>query len=187
VEIVKNCNKCKESKDLSEFHKQKSTKDGLRSQCKKCRKGINKKYNEDNKEEIALYYKKYYEDNKDKFQQYREDNKEELALYQKKYYEANKDELAIKAKEYQENNRGTINAITSKYRATKLNASPTWSNKQAIRDVYTAAKALEEETGIKYHVDHIVPLQGKNVCGLHIATNLQILTATENISKSNTF
>ncbi len=49
------------------------------------------------------------------------------------------------------------------------------------------AKVLEKLTGEKYHVDHVIPLQGKNVSGLHIPANLQILTATANMKKGNKY
>lgn len=78
---------------------------------------------------------------------------------------------------------------SSKYRAAKLNATPKNLSKEdwdKIDSFYKEAKRLENETGIKYHVDHIVPLQGRNgIKGAHAPWNLQILTAKENLKKSN--
>lgn len=71
-------------------------------------------------------------------------------------------------------------------RAKKLKATPEWADLKKIKDIYKSA-ITKSNINATYHVDHIVPLQGKNVCGLHVEFNLQIITSTENIKKSNKF
>ncbi|MBF3054122.1 hypothetical protein HKW90_06935 [Pseudomonas aeruginosa] len=70
-------------------------------------------------------------------------------------------------------------------RAAELQATPTWADSAAIRAVYAKAQALEQATGVRHEVDHIIPLRGRNVCGLHIPANLQVLQASDNRKKSN--
>ena len=67
-------------------------------------------------------------------------------------------------------NRGKTRATSAKRRARKLNATPIWADLKAIQSIYERAS----EQGLT--VDHIIPLQGENVCGLHVPLNLQLLT-----------
>lgn len=62
---------------------------------------------------------------------------------------------------------------------------PKWVDRKAIRALYAEAVRLTAETGIVHHVDHIVPLQSKLVCGLHVPCNLQVIPGDQNMSKSN--
>jgi 5-methylcytosine-specific restriction endonuclease McrA len=72
-------------------------------------------------------------------------------------------------------------------RAKKLNRYPSWVDKEEIKKFYTQAVLMEKETGTKYHVDHIIPLNGENVSGLHVPANLQIISGSKNSQKGNKF
>lgn len=85
------------------------------------------------------------------------------------------------------NNKGQHNARTANRRAAKLRATPHWYEKSLIDQLYVQARHLTESTKIGYQVDHIIPLHGELVCGLHCLDNLQIIIASENKSKSNKF
>jgi hypothetical protein len=76
--------------------------------------------------------------------------------------------------------------VAVKRRAAKMGlASPKWRDKEKIKAIYEEARRRTAETGIKYHVDHIYPLQGDLCSGLHVHHNLRIITASENCSKHN--
>ena len=92
-------------------------------------------------------------------------------------------------KNYKKNNRAKCTSLENKRRAAKLKATPVWLNKKMLADIevkYVEANKKSCEN-IKYSVDHIVPLQGKNVCGLHVSWNLQILTIEDNSKKGNRY
>jgi len=105
-----------------------------------------------------------------------------------RYYKRNKEALNIQSQLYYKKHKTVLNkkaairdgerGYSANRRAAKLQAMPKWADKNAIRLVYA-----NRPDG--YHVDHIVPLIGKNVCGLHIAENLQYLSARDNLRKSN--
>ena len=72
-------------------------------------------------------------------------------------------------------------------KAVHRNARPLWANIEAIKNIYVTAKELTKSTGIKYEVDHVIPIKHPLVCGLHVENNLQIIPENENRVKSNTF
>ncbi|MDQ0571528.1 transcriptional regulator with XRE-family HTH domain [Variovorax paradoxus] len=72
-------------------------------------------------------------------------------------------------------------------RAKALKRMPPWADKKAIKAIYAEARRLTAETGILHQVDHDIPLNGREVSGLHVESNLQVLTHTENSRKHNHF
>ena len=202
---TKVCSKCKIEKLVKEFHKDSSSKDGLNLCCKVCNLEKSKKWRKANSHKIKEYNKKYHKTNSDKAKKYHKEwrksnpnygreygkaNSERVKEYRKDYQKANYDKIKERWKEYTKANPDKINAHTAKRRSKKLQATPPWLTKEHLSDIrayYTKSKALEESTGIKHHVDHIVPLQGENVCGLHVPWNLQVLTASENLAKKNSY
>jgi hypothetical protein len=170
---VKMCTQCSETKSLGCFNKHK--RDGYRYDCKECASKSTKKYHQDNPE----YNKKQYQKNKNA-----------RAEYNRKYRQNNRDAMIEYTRKWKQENKGAINAGKAKRRAHKRNSTPEWLTEEQdnkIKMYYKIAKALEKMDGVKRHVDHIVPLKGKGVRGLHVPWNLQILTAEANLSKNNSY
>lgn len=78
-------------------------------------------------------------------------------------------------------------AYASKRRAQELQRTPPWADVASTQQIFAEAVELTEFTGIEWHVDHVIPLQGKLVSGLHVRENLQLLPAIENMRKHNKF
>ena len=107
---------------------------------------------------------------------------------QRKYREANRDSLREKGREYHATNPGRVIAAVAKRRSLKLKAVPIWltkTHRRQMRTLYEEAAVCTRLTGVRHHVDHIQPLQGRDRCGLHVPWNLQIMTALENSAKGN--
>ncbi|MCU4119299.1 hypothetical protein [Variovorax sp. N23] len=90
-----------------------------------------------------------------------------------------------RVKKYKHKTGALQAAHVARRHAAKLRATPAWSETDKIKAMYEEARRLEIETGIEYNVDHIVPLRGRNVCGLHVLANLRIVTSFVNKTKAN--
>ena len=64
---------------------------------------------------------------------------------------------------------------------------PIWADAEKIKELYKQAVIKSKETGIQWHVDHIIPLQGELVSGLHVPENLQVIPGIENVKKANRY
>lgn len=111
-----------------------------------------------------------------------------LREYNKARYSKGRDRFVAYSREYKSNNRPKYRALDAKRRAQKIAATPPWLSREQHAEMarhYEVSDRLTRVTGVGHHVDHIVPLLGKNVCGLHVPWNLQVIPAKENISKGN--
>lgn len=116
---------------------------------------------------------------------YREANKEQLKIRQKAYQVAARDRINAYKRANAHRYAAAKSVVVARRRAKKLNATPAWANKAAIREIYRMRLEISRATGVRHHVDHIVPLVSPLVCGLHVERNLQVLPYLANHSKSN--
>ena len=165
------------SKPLAGFNKNKRQTDGHRLECRECQKLAGRLYR-------AL--------NKDKQLAYSKANSEKARRRSLQWYYNNLEYAKNSHKEYSKLWRQTYPHKNCKksndYRARKINATPSWVDKEEeflILEVYHLAKLRTDMFGVNWHVDHIIPLKGKNVCGLHTINNLQVIPEKLNLVKSN--
>ena len=142
---------------------------------------VARKYRQKHKEKISAYMKIY-------MSWYTVVNREKLLEKKRHKYREDFELNRPKVATYKRLNRSKFNAVNARRRAHKLERTPSWLTLEQHEDIktfYTEAKVREKETGIKFHVDHIVPLLGETVCGLHVPWNLQVITAYDNLVKGN--
>jgi hypothetical protein len=177
TKLTKVCTKCCVEKGVSDYNKKKSGKYGVATECKSCSVQRATQWQQVNREYRADYHKVY-----------RQVNRDALLEKKKTYYHANKEaDRGAKAKRssaYAKANPHVINAHNAKRKATKLQATPAWVDLEAIKGMYQLA-TIFNRTGMNLHVDHIIPLQSDLVCGLHCESNMQLMPASDNISKGN--
>lgn len=158
--MVKTCTKCETTKPISEFHPHKGGAHGVKSQCKDCVRERNRAYNKANPDVMAKIAKK-------------QEQRPRVKEYRKTYRTANK---------------ALFRHHNMRRYVSKKSATPNWLTQDHLNQIamfYQHARDCEIVTGELYHVDHIIPIQGKDVCGLHVPWNLQVLPADVNIRKSN--
>ena len=189
---MKTCNCCGVEKPKTEFYKNKSRKDGFEYHCKECSSQQKKKYYTDNKERILQRCAEYAMNSKDEraetHAKYYNKNKETILVKNALWRKDNKVRMQELVKEWSNNNRDKRNTAAAKSRANKRNRIPDWlsaNQKEQIKKTYSIAAWLTKNTGVIYEVDHVVPLHGESVSGLHVPWNLQVITKKDNRKKSN--
>jgi hypothetical protein len=183
--VYKKCSKCGVEKSPSEFNKERGR---LRAYCKSCHLVSAAKWAKENKDKkraaqvryrnrIRGYPKRPLLSEEEKISrrvsrnnEWRSKNLEKMRALRRVWAKANP-VISLEA--------------TRAYQARKRNAMPEWANRFFIEEIYDLRARREKALGIPMDVDHIVPLNGDDVCGLYCEANLQIIPATQNRAKGN--
>lgn len=198
---TKFCNKCQTLKSIAEFGKDKGRYDGLTYRCLACRTLARTL----NAETIQKQKREHYARNREVLLERKRlsypAKAEAKQQYGRKRYQVKREEILERHKEYMAARPDyykqfrirypeKVNGKENKRKAAKLRRTPCWLTADdfwMIEQAYEICALRTKMTGIEWHVDHIIPLQGKNVSGLHTPYNLQVIPASWNTAKGNKF
>lgn len=199
--MEKMCRECLVPKPVQAF-------DPRRAKCKECVKDRRAAYYVANKDRHLEAGRQWREKNPEKVKAIRKRqydkgresgkptwaavNPDKASEYSKRYRKLHTETLSERRRAYYANvvaNSERMLAMkyasVARYKAAKLRAIPPWADEEKTREIYREAKELRA-LGVDCHVDHIQPLRGKMVCGLHWHGNLRIILAHENHAKNAT-
>lgn len=123
-------------------------------------------------------------------QNYRARNKEKADAASRAWVERNKEHVAQRKRAWRQKNKAHVNAYNRTRKAAQKARVPCWVDDDllwVINEIYLLAKLRTDMTGFNWHVDHIIPLHGRAVSGLHIPENMQVIPEILNLKKSNKY
>lgn len=207
---IKTCNRCGETKPATAFYAHKGMPDGRLKQCKDCTRASQKARAAANREAYLAKKRRDYERHKakrlasqkvryerdkerilarqrDYAQRRREVDRDALLAREARYRADNRERFRETAARWRENNRGVYRARHAADKAARSKRTMPWADAVAIAAFYETAARVSQCTGIEHHVDHVIPLRGKKVSGLHVPLNLRVLPGALNVRKNNRF
>ena len=143
--------------------------------CIECKREDRNQYRSADKEAVNKYMRDRYKNNPEKAEKIREHNRQ--------WAKNNKQKRKETIDAWKKANPDKMAEIRKRRFERERNATPHWADKEKIKQYYGHAKLLTMIMGEQYTVDHIIPLGGKNVCGLHVHYNLQVIPLSENSKK----
>jgi hypothetical protein len=177
IPAVRACTRCQST--TNEFGKCSKVSDGKAATCKPCQREVFRlKYQSDPVRR---------EQSKESSLRWTRANREKSTASAKRYQRANPESVKAYRQRYVAENRDKVYAKNSARSAAHRAASAPWADRGAMRSIYLLAKRMSADTGVAHVVDHVIPLMHPLVCGLHVETNLQVIPAQVNLSKSNSF
>jgi hypothetical protein len=183
------CIDCHQNKCLFEFARDKHRRDGVQSRCKACHAAKGRKWRAANPGKATSYVRRYMERHPEKAKEVRvhAEAKRKASGYFERWYRENLETKRAKNRQWSKLNPAANAALRARGRAALQQRTVGWADYEAIRRVYAEARRLTEETGIRHEVDHIIPLRGKCVSGLHVHYNLRVIPMTDNRKKHAKF
>jgi len=173
---MKTCRKCKLEKPLSDFYPHRRSTDGRHYYCMECSRALANAYAARHMGKIVEKAKGWYLANKDRKRAYdAKRRKEKRSLYREA------------SRRFREKHPGRKNADTQARRAQFALRLPRWQRSSELTVFYECAARVSQCLGILHCVDHVIPLRGKTVSGLHVPGNLAVVPERFNLSKSNHF
>ena len=160
----KTCTRCGEEKTLEEFPKAKTCISGYRSYCRACK----------NKQTSSYYYQ----------------DKPKHRKAADRWVIENPEKVQEIKKSWKKRNPLQVKVDNSKRQALKRSASVLWDTELtdfSFEEAHHLRGSRDSLTNVKWHVDHVIPLQGKIVCGLHVWNNFAVIPALINLKKGNKY
>lgn len=178
MSIHRVCSACLSELGIDAFGRSKSSKDGLLKRCKSCVNAYAVANYKSNPERGRMYARKS-----------RALHSKARNAYAAKWRQENHERFRALMGEWKQANKSKVVSYVAARRAIEKSSVAVWADSEferfAIQEAYALSDLRTEVVGIPFHVDHIVPLRGKTVCGLHCAANLQVIPAKGNMAKSN--
>lgn len=171
------CRICQTEKELTAFGRHVTYKDGLDTRCIECRRARHRAIWKANPDKYRAHTKKY-----------KEANKELIAERGKKYVTENPEVRKTTMRNYRQKTKDIQAEYVRRRQSAKMRRTPSWLTEDDVwmmREAYKLARLRTKMFGFSWHVDHILPLQGKTVSGLHVPTNLQVIPWLDNVKKHN--
>ena len=156
--------------------------------CVECSHRHATQWQKDNPEKVKAKGRAYREANREivnaKHRAWRKANPEKSYALTADWRARNATKVKATKSQWRKRQVAEVNEAQMRRYAAKRQRTPKWADREKILDVYRLC-ARFRKLGCDFEVDHVIPLQGKNVCGLHVHNNLEIIEARTNRSKSN--